>query len=66
LSLFWKTPIREGIQLQLRLEAFNAFNRTHFANPGTTLGTAQFGQISNVTQTANPGRQIQISARIQF
>lgn len=66
LSLFWKTPIRESIDFHLRFEAINAFNRTDFSDPNTTLGNVAFGRISGVQQEANPARQVQLSARITF
>jgi outer membrane receptor protein involved in Fe transport len=49
-------------QLQLRFEVFNLFNRANFFNPGTALGTAQFGRISQ----AYDGRNVQIGARFTF
>jgi len=66
LSLVWKTPIRETMEFHLRFEAINAFNRTDFANPNTTLGHLAFGRISGVQQEANPARQVQLAARITF
>jgi hypothetical protein len=66
LSLFWKTPIYERIVFNLGVEAFNALNRADFADPNTTLGNVSFGRISALKQEANPGRQLQISARITF
>ncbi len=44
----------------------NAFNRTEFGLPGTSLGTAQFGVINSVSQSANPARQVQISLKVVF
>ena len=52
----------EKAKLQFRAEAFNAFNRANFATPGTTLGLANFGVITN---TEDP-RQVQFAARLYF
>ena len=53
---------RDAVRLQYRADMFNAFNATVFGNPGLTLGTAQFGQISS----ANPGRIIQMALKVIF
>ena len=62
LSLVKRFAVTEGSAIDLRLEAFNAFNTVNFANPNTTLGTATFGQI---TSAADP-RQVQIAVRYRF
>jgi hypothetical protein len=49
-------------QVQLRLEAFNAFDNVTFLNPIGDLASAQFGRSNTVL----PGRIIQISGRLQF
>lgn len=63
LSIFKNTYIRpeRRLNLQYRLELFNAFNTPQFANPGTTVGTANFGVISAV---AVPPRQIQMAIKL--
>jgi len=62
----------EGHRIQLRMDAFNAFNHNVFANPGVTLfGTTctssstscNFGQI---TTSASTPRQIQFAIRYDF
>lgn len=62
LSLVKKTGITERVNLQLRFEFFNAFNRANFGTPGTTLGTAQFGVISST----GPARMVQVAAKLVF
>src|SRR5579871_946700 len=72
-SIFKKIPITERIAGQFRVEIFNLFNRTNWANPTTTLTSATFGQL---TQTKNgssaPGlgfgepRNVQLAFKIAF
>jgi hypothetical protein len=49
LSLFksFKMPFNEHHSLQLRMEAFNSLNTPEFSNPGSSLGTSTFGQITS-------------------
>jgi outer membrane receptor protein involved in Fe transport len=63
LSLFKNFPIVERLQGELRVEAFNAFNRVQFGQPGTQAGTTSFGVIS--TQ-ANQPRQLQAAFKLLF
>ncbi|PWU07849.1 MAG: hypothetical protein C5B51_08985 [Terriglobia bacterium] len=64
-SLFKEIPLafREGARLQIRLEAFNVFNRVQFAAPDTNVGDATFGQI---TAQANQPRQVQAGLKLYF
>jgi carboxypeptidase family protein len=55
--------LREGAQLAFRVEFYNALNRPQFSNPGTTLGTANFGVI---TQTSVAPRLIQFGLKYLF
>ena len=43
LSLVKRFAVTEGSAIDLRFEAFNAFNTVNFSNPNTTFGTATFG-----------------------
>ena len=60
--------------VQLRLEAYNAFNHADFANPSGNYGAGPtvFGVITSVDQPVNaggdpqPGRAIQIAGKIYF
>ena len=52
----------ERVRLQLRVEAFNLFNRANFSLPGTTLGGANFGVI-NSTQAP---REMQLGVKLFF
>ena len=58
----FRLPWREGMALQFRGEAFNAFNRTNFGNPQINRSAANFGQITSTF----PARQIQFALRFQF
>ena len=49
--------------VQFRTEFLNLFNHAQFAKPGVQMASATFGQITN---TANKGRQIQFSLRLNF
>jgi hypothetical protein len=62
IALAKKFRIRETASLELRVDAFNAFNHTNFSNPDTTITDATFGQISN---TAAP-RILQVAAHLRF
>jgi len=63
-SLFknFKLPLTEQTSMQLRGEAFNVFNHTNYNAVNTTLGSSQFGRI---TQTRDP-RIIQIALKLYF
>jgi hypothetical protein len=56
------TKIAESQALEFRADFFNAFNNSHFGDPGLVLGTATFGRIT----TAGPGRQVQLGLRYTF
>jgi hypothetical protein len=51
------------LNLQFRAEVFNLFNRVQFGFPGQTLGTPQFGVVSD---QANLPRIIQFALRFGF
>src|SRR5262249_2868209 len=70
LSLFKNFALgrfREGMSLQFRIEAFNAFNHTQFGGPNTTIGTDalrdSFGQI---TSTNIGPRELQMALKLYF
>src|ERR1017187_5146818 len=62
-SLSKRFVVHESVSVQLRLEAYNAFNHPVFAAPSTTASNVAFGTI---TATANRFRTIQIGARFVF
>jgi hypothetical protein len=63
LSLVKNTPIKERMNLQFRCEAFNAANHPILAQPNSTFGTPQFGQI---TSTRLDNREIQFALKLSF
>jgi hypothetical protein len=63
ISFVKRTQItREGNILELRLQAFNAFNHVNFSNPNTTFGTSVFGKIFG----ADRAREIEIAIKYTF
>jgi len=62
-GLFMRFPFRENAFVEFRLDAFNAFNRTGLADPITTVGDPQFGQIVDVQQGP---REVQLALRLTF
>jgi hypothetical protein len=48
-SFFKNTAIRERVTVQLRAEFFNFLNHPLWANPGTTVNTPTFGQVTQKT-----------------
>jgi hypothetical protein len=62
LSLVKRFAVTEGSAIDLRFEAFNAFNNVNFSNPNTNFGTPAFGQITG----AGDARQTQVAVRYRF
>jgi len=60
ISLLKNFPLGERRKVQLRGEFFNITNHPNFGNPGSAFGGPGFGVISS----ANPGRRVQLGARI--
>jgi hypothetical protein len=63
MSVFKTFRMRGDTQGQFRIEVFNVFNTTQFANPGTTVGAADYGRILS---TINPARQMQFALKVMF
>jgi hypothetical protein len=63
--LFKNTRLRfrEGLNIQLRAEAFNLFNHTNFGAPNGQITSPAFGLIQSTTV---PGRQIQLGLKLIF
>jgi hypothetical protein len=63
-SLFKAFRLHERVQMQFRVEAFNALNAPQLGAPSTSLGTTAAGQVG-LTQTNDP-RNYQIAAKNCF
>jgi hypothetical protein len=53
----------EGQRLQIRADAFNAFNSNFFSLPNANINSSTFGQI---TSSASAPREIQFAIRWDF
>ena len=66
----------EGVKLQIRIDANNAFNHSSFATPGrgdvnlisaSGVGTAYTGPVTGqITSSAVSGRAVQLAGRLSF
>ncbi|HEX8176150.1 MAG TPA: TonB-dependent receptor [Pyrinomonadaceae bacterium] len=70
-SLSKRVALREGLQLELRAEAFNLFNRSNFIKLNNIYGTGATPLATFLTPIAgiansDPGRQLQFAARFIF
>jgi hypothetical protein len=65
LSLSKNFHIREGMKLQVRAEALNAFNHAYFGN-GIGLDPSNTGSFGIVTTQRNNPRDIQLGAKFVF
>jgi hypothetical protein len=61
-SLLKNTYLKEGLNLQFRIEAFNLFNHPNFNLPDNFLGSPTFGQILS----AQSPRHIQLGVKLLF
>ena len=58
--------------MELRIEAFNVFNRANFGTPsltafaGTSDGEAPLPTFGRIRQTATSARQVQLGIRVRF
>ena len=62
LALFKRIPITEGVNIQLRFESFNTFNRAQFQNLDTGTNDGNFGQVTS----AYDARTLQLGAKFNF
>ena len=71
-SFFKRIPIREGVSLQFRAEAFNVLNRANFATPnpvvfqGNSANYSFSESAAEITGTATTSRQIQFALKLLF
>ncbi len=74
LSLLKSTRIRETLNVQFRVEAFNLFNRANFGNPSLLAFTgapgvateAPVSSLGLIRSTVTSARQIQLGLRLVF
>ncbi len=65
LSKYFRLP-KEGHRIQLRAEAFNAFNRVNFGNPSPSIASpTTFGEITGYA-TGAAARVMQFAGRYEF
>lgn len=62
-SLFKEIAVTEGLRIQIRAEAFNAFNCMMFSNPDSNLASVRFGLV---TSAQVPPREYQMGLKILF
>ena len=58
-------PIGPRYRLEFRVESYNAFNHTVWAQPNTAFGSGTFGQVTT-KRTDGTGREIQMGLRFVF
>jgi hypothetical protein len=64
--------INEDARIQIRVEAFNLFNRVNFGNPallafaGLADNERPFGSLGAIRSTVTSSRQIQLGLRLAF
>jgi hypothetical protein len=68
-GLFREFAFSERWRLQFRAESFNFSNTPHFANPGATIGDANYGRVTGVVNTGRENideRQFRFGLRLGF
>jgi len=70
INLVKNTRIRESLNFQIRVDAFDLLNQTNFGNPGTTVGSSTLGLITGGTRFPagdfGTSRQIQCAMKLIF
>jgi Carboxypeptidase regulatory-like domain/TonB dependent receptor/TonB-dependent Receptor Plug Domain len=62
LGLMKSFPFGTGRYIQARIEAYNALNKVNLGNPGTSLGSSNFGRILS----AGGARTLQFGLKVVF
>jgi len=63
------TRIRESLTWQVRADAFDMLNHANLGQPGGTVGTGTFGQLTNTrwpTGDSGSSRQLQLAMKLIF
>jgi Carboxypeptidase regulatory-like domain len=63
MKIFSLAAVRQGMSIEARIEASNAFNHPTFGTPDTSLDDGSFGVIS---YTSSAPRQVQIGVKFHF
>jgi hypothetical protein len=63
IALNRRFSLGENRSLNVRIELFNAFNRSHFGTPLRTIGEPEFGSAVN---TVAPARIVQVALKLYF
>ena len=63
MALYKSFAINERQNVQLRIEAYNLFNRAHFGIPDGDISSPTFGRI---TSTVGTPRSLQVALRYRF
>jgi len=66
LAIAKRTRLGREVELTLRAEAFNLFNRVQFGPPNTQVTTAANSTFGQVTTQANQPRLMQLAFRLAF
>ena len=53
-------------RLEVRVEAFNALNRSNFGTPNSNRSQTNFGTITTMALSNAPGRQVQLGVKFDF
>jgi hypothetical protein len=64
ISLGKSFRLKEALSLQIRADAFNAFNHVNYSNPVLPINSPDFGKITSVP--TGSWRTGQIGARLTF
>jgi hypothetical protein len=70
-SVFRRFRIKEGVNMEFRVEALNVTNTPAFGNPQTSVTSSGFGQITTSRSFAtstddNNNRKVQLGLRLFF
>jgi predicted porin len=68
-SIIKDTKLGERILAQFRTEFFDVFNHANFGQPGSVVGTPNFGRITNTrfpTGESGSSRQVQFALKLVF
>jgi hypothetical protein len=71
-NIRFSSPLGEDTNVQIRVEAFNLFNRANFAPPALTVfagaadNEAPLTTFGRIRSTVTSARQIQLGVRVQF